>query len=143
MRLLASLTVLCLSMTPAMGRSGHASGHDGEGSQPAADVVRSVEGLNPRQALEVKAASGVETRVGRSWNCVRKDHIPFITVIENPDHGTVEVRDLPNGSPCGDGPIRGVLYKSQAGYRGVDHVRYRVNSDVGGGETFTKDIVVE
>lgn len=135
MRVLILPAFLLLSIGPALAR-GHATGEarqsDGE--------ARSVQGQNaPRPDwLDVNVVSGVEQRVGASWNCVRPDGAPFITMLEFPAHGTVEIRDVPNGSPC-DGPMRGVFYTSQPGYKGPDRVGYRI----GAGLSFTKDIVVK
>ena len=84
MRVVATLVILCLQLSSAEARSGHASGHDGQGSGDVGDVVRSVEELNPHQALEVDVISGIETRVGRAWNCVHPDRIPLLTVNSTP-----------------------------------------------------------
>ena len=55
--------------------------------------ARSVQGQNaprPDLGLDVNVVSGVEQRVGASWNCVRPDGAPFITMLEFPAHGAVE-----------------------------------------------------
>src|ERR1700731_1415038 len=125
MRALVLTMLLCLCAGPAMARSGHASG---EGQQSGSDP-REVQGQNPPRPdwLDVRVVSGVEERVGASWNCDRPDAAPFIMMLEFPAHGSVEIRSVPSGSPC-DGPMRGVFYTSQQGYTGPDRIGYRIYS---------------
>jgi hypothetical protein len=139
MRVLGLTMLLCLCAGPAMARSGHASGEGQSGSDQWV-----TQGQNsPRPDwLDVSVVSGVEQRVDASWNCDRPDAAPFIMMLEFPAHGSVEIREVPSGSPC-DGPMRGVFYTSQPGYTGSDRIGYRIYSGARSYASFTKDIVVK
>lgn len=99
-----------------------------------------------QELTTVKVKSGVESRVGGGWNCSAPQNVPVLVIQENPSHGTIAVKDLPSGSPCGNGPMKGVFYTSQPGYKGPDRVGFQLNY-VGrgagrGAQSFTRNIVV-
>jgi hypothetical protein len=143
MRVFGLAMLLCLCAGPAMARLGHASG---EGQQSGSESPE-VQGQNsPRPDwLDVNVVSGVEERVGEacSWGWGRPGDVPYVTMIENPTHGTIEIRDVSDGSPCGDGPMKGVFYTSEPGYKGPDRVGYRINIGRRSILSFTKDIMVK
>ena len=101
-----------------------------------------------QELLSVTVTSGVEKRIGGGWNCSNPQNVPNITVMENPTHGTIAIRDLPSGAPCNNGPIKGVFYTSRAGYKGPDRVGYQMaftgrGNGKGYPQSYAKNIIVK
>lgn len=100
----------------------------------------------PATAQELKSVtvnSGVESCVGGGWNCSIPQNVPNVVIRESPSHGTLAVKDLPSGAPCNNGPMKGVFYTSQPGYKGPDRVGYQLNYIGRGVQSFARNIVVK
>jgi hypothetical protein len=134
MRVLGLAMLLCLCAGPAMARLGDASG---EGQQSGSE------------GPEVQGSKFATSRLVRRergewcWGWGRPGDVPYVTMVENPTHGTIEIRDVSDGSPCGDGPMKGVFYTSEPGYKGPNRVGYRINIGRRSILSFTKDIMVK
>jgi hypothetical protein len=95
----------------------------------------------------ITVTSGVERQVSHSYFCSTPQQVPHYLVLENPQHGTLNVKEFPSGSPCG-GRMTRLFYTSQPGYKGSDRIAYKilfVQRGNGGGsaESHTQNIVVK
>jgi len=130
-----------------------ASFADGSDAAPANDYASVPEG-SALPTVERSVASGVQTMVAAhaDWDkiCKTDGPAPAITLLDASQHGTVEIKQgqfvAPGDHPaaaCENGKIYGtqLLYVSNAGFHGTDHIRYEVAAGSG---RFTRaiDIVV-
>jgi hypothetical protein len=86
--------------------------------------------FSPTTAQElttITVNSGVESRVGQAYFCSIPQQIPNIIILEYPQHGTLNVKEFPSGSPCGNGRVAKLFYTSQPGYKGSDGIAYQID----------------
>lgn len=79
-----------------------------------------------QERTAARAKSGAEVRVGGGWNCSNPTVLPQVAILKSPSQGTASVVEVASGSPCKNGPMMAIMYRSKPGFKGTDEISYQV-----------------
>lgn len=104
-------------------------------------------------SVQRQVSSGIETMVAAHADldrmCLTSGPTPSVQVLENSQHGALEIKQGEFVAPgaqasdaCASGKVYGtqIYYQPQAGFHGVDHIRYAVVVETG---HFTRMVDIE